>query len=131
MSHEEDTIIVRGGGALLHFDMSEFMCSCGCRGNDMDSRFLGKLDYARAQAGVPFVINSGYRCATHNKTVGGKPTSAHTTGHAVDIAVANSHQRFKILEALIRANFQRIGIAKTFIHVDDDQTKPKEVTWLY
>lgn len=131
MSHEEDIFIPRVVGGLLYFDPDEFKCNCGCKQNKMDSRFCGRLDFARSQAGVPFIINSAYRCPTYNKTVGGKPNSAHTLGCAVDIAVANSHQRFKILESLIRGNFNRIGIANSFIHVDDDRTKPKEVCWLY
>ena len=36
-----------------------------------------------------------------------------------------------MLEALIGAGFTRIGVAKTFIHVDCDMELPQEVMWMY
>lgn len=99
----------------------------------MDLDFVKKLDRARRNAGVPFNINSGYRCPLHNesKEVGGKPDSAHIYGVAADIQAKHSRPRFKILKSLFAVGFHRIGIAKTFIHVDDDITKDPEVVWLY
>ena len=98
---------------------------------NMDQSFLDMLDDARGLAGVAFKINSGYRTPSHNKSVGGKPKSSHLFGLAVDIACTGSRERFRILEALIKMGFHRIGIAKTFIHVDNDAKKDIEVTWLY
>ena len=80
---------------------------------------------------IPFIINSAWRSADHNEKVGGKPDSSHLKGLAVDIKVTNSRQRFIILQSLIAAGFNRIGIAKTFIHVDGDNEKDPRVTWLY
>ena len=111
---------------MKHFDNQEFACKC-CGENKMDENFLKQLDVARELAGVPFFINSGYRCPLHNKEVGS--TSAnHTSGKAVDISCENSFVRTKILTALILAGFRRIGIAKTFIHVD---SMDGEALWLY
>jgi hypothetical protein len=31
----------------------------------------------------------------------------------------------------MEAGFNRIGIAPTFIHVDNDPSKPEDVIWLY
>jgi zinc D-Ala-D-Ala carboxypeptidase len=98
---------------------------------NMDKEFLEMLDNAREIAGVPFVITSGFRTKAHNKKVGGKEDSAHLTGHAADIKVGGSRQRFKIVEACIQAGFTRIGIASTFVHVDNDTTKAAEVIWTY
>lgn len=97
----------------------------------MDPYFLAKLDGMREIAGVPFHINSGYRCATRNTLIGGKEDSAHTKGHAVDISAMDSATRFRIIEAAFQQGFNRIGIASTFIHVDDDTTKPPCVAWVY
>jgi hypothetical protein len=36
-----------------------------------------------------------------------------------------------IVGSLLEAGFNRIGIADTFIHVDNDPTKPEEVMWKY
>jgi hypothetical protein len=31
----------------------------------------------------------------------------------------------------MEAGFNRIGISSTFIHVDNDPSKPEDVIWLY
>src|SRR6056297_2228968 len=119
---------------MKHFDRAEFACKCGKCGlglDDIDAIALGKLLSARARAGVPFVLNSAMRCERHNKKIGGSHTSSHLNGCAFDIACQDSVPRFKILGALLAADFKRIGIAKTFIHVDDDRGKPAGVAWIY
>ena len=98
---------------------------------NMKPAFMRKLKEARTLANTPFIFNSGHRSREHNRKVGGKPDSSHLDGWAADIACANSRQRAVILSALIRAGFHRIGIGATFIHVDLDPKKPKQVFWLY
>ncbi len=41
-------------------------------------------EQVRALLGAPMLITSGYRCAALNSLVGSKPTSAHTSGRAID-----------------------------------------------
>ena len=96
----------------------------------MDKTFLLKLDEARERAGIPFVINSAYRSPEHPLSIK-NPTSSHIKGLAVDISVTNSRQRFIVLNTLLEVGFTRIGIADTFIHVDLDNEKSKEVIWTY
>lgn len=115
---------------LHHFTIDEFKCPC-CGKAEMDEGLLIALDLAREAAGVPFVITSGYRCEKHNKEVGGSPNSSHLKGLAVDIKASNSKTRFKIVNALIRSGFKRIGIGDGFIHVDADKDKVQEVIWTY
>lgn len=98
---------------------------------NMNEEFLQRLDEAREYAGIPFIINSAWRSEEDNKRVGGKPNSSHLKGLAVDIKATNSRQRGLILDALRSVGFSRIGIAKTFIHVDLDFDKDQDVTWLY
>ena len=98
---------------------------------NMNVDFLAKLDKAREYAGIPFIITSAYRSVEHNAKVGGSPNSSHIKGLAVDISVTDSRTRFKVLEALIKVGFNRIGIASNFIHVDDDKDKSGEVVWTY
>lgn len=119
-----------GSRTLKHFKIDEFKCSC-CGMVTMDGNFLAQLDEAREIAGTSFVITSGFRCEKHNRDVGGSPQSSHLHGKAADIAVGNSAERFRIIEALTQAGFSRIGIAKTFIHVDNDNGKPHPVAWVY
>lgn len=116
---------------MKYFTLDEFDCpSHKGSGINMDSSFLAKLEEAREIAGVPFKITSGYRTKEHNTYVGGVPNSSHLIGVAADIAVGSGNERYIILSALIKAGFRRIGVAKTFIHCDTDDSKPNSV-WTY
>lgn len=113
------------------FSQDELACGCGCGYDDFDQETLFMLNLARTLAGAPFVINSGNRCKAHNTTVGGSAKSSHLKGCAVDIKATDSKTRYNVLHGLISAGFTRIGVAKTFIHADNDKSKSQEVTWLY
>ena len=112
-----------------YFKEEEFECPC-CKENKTDSKLITLLDALRDDLGEPMVITSGYRCPEHNEAVGGSENSSHLKGLAADISCATSHDRFKLLSVLFKY-FDRIGIAKTFIHVDIDEDKPKQLTWTY
>ena len=116
-----------------NFTDDEFECLC-C-GYFLDSlpfrAFLVKLQNARDVACIPFVITSGYRCPEHNKAVRGKRDSSHLRGLAADIRVQTSSDRFIIVEGLMKAGFERIGIGREFIHVDMDISKPQRLIWIY
>ena len=96
----------------------------------MDREFIECLDEARDIAGIQFKILSGYRTPQHNRKVGGLTSSSHLIGRAADIHCTHVGKRLKIIEALSMVGFQRFGIAKTFIHVDNDSDKPNAI-WLY
>ena len=98
---------------------------------NMNEDFLAKLDKAREFANIPFIINSAYRSPEQNARVGGKPNSSHLRGLAVDIRANDSSTRYIVLNALINVGFNRIGIASSFIHVDDDKEKANNVIWTY
>jgi len=49
---------------LLYFKDHEFDCKHTGK-NEMDPEFLEELDELRRRVGVPFVVTSGYRDATH------------------------------------------------------------------
>lgn len=115
-----------------YFSRKEEECPC-CHSGGLVPDFREKLNKAREIAGIPFVLNSAYRCETHNQDVGGTENSAHRAGLAVDIRCNDSRSRWIIIDALKKAGFRRIGASKAgnFIHVDDDLTKPQDVFWLY
>ena len=48
----------------------------------------------------------------------------------VDIHCNDGAERLRIVRALIKAGFKRIGINKTFIHVDMDVDKNNSI-WVY
>lgn len=110
---------------LQYFKLSEFDCRC-CGKNQMNLEFLKRLDNARRVAGIPFVINSGFRCEDHNAEVGGSPTSSHMKGFAADIRAETSHQKYRINAGAIASGIQRIGVYKTFMHLDTDPDKRQE-----
>lgn len=116
---------------MKYFTLDEFDCpSLPNSGKNMDTNFLTKLEEAREIAGVPFKITSGYRTKEHNEAVGGVANSSHLIGVAADIAVSSGSERYIILNALLKAGFKRIGVAKTFIHCDTDPNKSNSV-WTY
>lgn len=86
----------------------------------MDEFFMRLLDEIRRDAGFPFHVTSGYRCPIHNDAVSSTGLSGpHTTGRAVDIAANNSAMRKRIIEVALKHKIPRIGIAKSFIHLDN------------
>ena len=70
-----------------HFRVSEFRCKCGGTHNMLISdELVQKLEKLRKSLNCSrIVVNSGYRCPTHDKNVGGSGSGQHTTGKAADI----------------------------------------------
>jgi len=105
-------------------------------GERMQPKFLEKLDKAREIAKIPFTITSGYRVPADIERLAKRgykvsKNSSHLKGCAADIAILDSNSRYIILDALLKAGFNRIGISNTFIHVDSDLDKPQNVIWTY
>jgi len=113
-----------------YFTEDEMKCKCGCS-MDVSDHFKAIIDEAREIAKVPFVINSGARCTEHNRAIGGKDTSSHTRGLAVDIKASGSRERYLICKAFSQVGATRFGLDKSFVHVDIDREKEQQVTWLY
>ena len=97
----------------------------------MNPSFVERLNLARSYSSIPWILTSSWRDDEHNKDVGGKPTSSHPKGIAVDIAAMSSRAKWIIINALIKAGFTRIGIGSNFIHADTDKTKVQNVIWTY
>jgi uncharacterized protein YcbK (DUF882 family) len=100
-------------------------------GKKMHPKLLVMLDMVRDKFDKPMYITSGYRTEKHNTKVGGTPNSSHLRGLAVDIACSSSVDRYHLINCLLDVGFKRIGIANSFIHVDIDKDKAKEVIWTY
>ena len=115
-----------------YFSESEFkQCSPSCSLQDMKQTTMSKIDTAREIAGIPFVMTSAFRASAWDKAKGRSGTGSHTLGQAVDIRCNSSANRWKIIDALLKAGFTRIGIANTFIHADDSQNHTQQVIWTY
>ena len=116
---------------MKHFELTEFESpDHPGSGFKMNYDFLEMMDQARELTGRAIRINSGYRTPQHNESVGGLTTSSHLIGCAADIACSTSTGRSELIAALIGVGFRRIGIAKNFIHVDNDPNKVDAI-WLY
>ena len=102
-----------------------------CSLSDMDEKFMSKLDLARDIAGVPFIVSSAYRSVDYEKKKGRSGTSRHTLGIAMDIRCYDNAIRFRIVNALLSVGFRRIGIASSFIHVDDGYPTSSPLIWSY
>ena len=104
----------------------------GCHMEDVNEESLRRLDRARAAAGIPFVLTSAYRTVAHELEMGRSGYSAHTRGRAFDISCQSDLFRHKIVQAAMQVGFCRIGIAKNFVHIDDDvEHLPWPRIWLY
>lgn len=105
---------------MEYFKLSEFKCKCCGRIPILAQRRVRKLvdellDPARRVLGSPIHVNSGYRCSSHNKAVGGVPTSQHLYGEAADIWCRDNDALAEIIRQI--GDFDQLIIYKTFIHV--------------
>lgn len=118
-----------------YFKVSEYICPCGCDLVAMHDNALYMFDKIREKYGKPMVVNSGCRCKDYNEKIGGSPNSAHTLHggytYAIDTPCTNSTDRYKLIKAALECGCKRIGIAKTFIHLDCCPDLDQNVIWLY
>lgn len=102
------------GKITPHFSWWEFDCSCGCKmpGHvQQNIRVLCDALEASVRKLGPVTITSGYRCESHNKSVGGAQNSRHLTGEAADLTVVNHSAEYLagFLRSCMLANIIPIG----------------------
>lgn len=117
---------------MKYFSPAEFRaCNPSCSIEQMDEGFLHLLDLIRERAGIPMVLNCAYRSRDYDLAHGRTGNSAHTRGKAVDVRCNSSANRYKIVKAALECGVNRIGIGKTFIHIDNDKSLPQGVIFDY
>lgn len=118
-----------------YFTRQEFTCKCGrpeCDAlTDVAPALLERLNRVRELVGRPLTITSGLRCPVWNIKEGGVQDSEHLTGEAADVRCAGSVERYELLRHGFAAGFARIGVGKTFVHLDVSRVKVAGVIWLY
>ena len=77
------------GDISTHFSRWEFSCKCGCDFNTVDHELIVVLEELRTYFDRAITINSGNRCVSHNKKVGGSRYSQHLVCKASDVVVEN------------------------------------------
>ena len=112
-----------------NFNSSEFDChgSGCCSSTLVDDKLVTYLQQIREHFGKPVNISSGYRCATHNKNIGGATNSRHSKGQAADIYITGVTPA-EIAKYAESIGILGIGLYETnsdgfFVHVDTRETK--------
>lgn len=113
-----------------NFKVEEFICKCGkCKEVPVHMKenlilLCQQLERIRFYTGA-IIINSGVRCAAHNKKVGGVANSQHLYGRAADIRVKNMYieDLYNRIVELKRQEIIKIGYIqlykkKKFVHID-------------
>ncbi len=104
-------------------------------GNCMDRKLLFMLQQLESRTGYPIFnwINSGARSPAHNSKVGGASSSSHKipTCKAVDIKAQTTFIRNHLVSVARDVGFKRIGVGRTFVHLDTDDRKSQYVAWGY
>ena len=104
-------------------------------GKCMDQELLDKLHRLARITKLPIfaMINSGARSEYWNKRVGGVANSSHKIPlcKAVDIKAPTIAIRNKLVYGAKAVGITRIGVGKTFVHVDTDHQKKQHVAWGY
>lgn len=83
----------------------------------IDAASLDLLQEQRSATNTPIIINSAYRCPTHNAMVGGAPMSMHKQGRAFDQAL-RGRDRHETLAMIQQFGWSGIGRYGSFIHTD-------------
>lgn len=112
-----------------HFTRAEFSCNhCNTLPTDKlpPKQLLEFLEKIRANFDSPVIINSGYRCPTHNANVGGAKNSQHLYGRAADIVVKGQPpvKVWQYANTLI-GDSGGVGKYNTFTHIDTRGTRAR------
>lgn len=115
-----------------NFNSKEFDChgSKCCSSTSIDEKLVEYLQKIRDHFGKPITISSAYRCATHNKNVGGATGSRHTKGQAADIYIVGVSPA-EIARYAESIGILGIGLYETnsdghFVHID---TRTQKSFW--
>ncbi len=107
-------------GRYPSFTAKEFDCR-HCGRNDMQAKFMDRLQELRTQYQKPMRITSGYRCTEHPIEAKKSAPGPHTTGLACDVAVEGA-EAHRLLGLVMAMEFQGVGVQQKgsgrFLHID-------------
>lgn len=122
----------------LHFSLAgdpKLACTCGhpeCDRRTVAQEHLERLERVRVWLDTPLRVTSGGRCPLHPNEVHRTKPADHQRGYGIDIACDGS-TRGNLVALGLRAGFNAIGVAKTFVHLGYREDLPKAHTtmWVY
>ena len=115
----------KGSAELVskNFKAREFDCKCkNCSDTKIDPLLIAFLQAIRDHFNAPVTLNSGFRCVSHNKAVGGAANSKHLYGSAADITVKGVAP-LDVAKYAQSIGVLGIGLYDTFVHIDTRVTK--------
>lgn len=98
----------------------------------LDTLLLSVLDELEKITGYDLRINSAFRSVAYEVSKGRNGSSAHCLGKAVDIYCYSNNMRYAIVKTALQLGVNRIGIYKTFVHLDvatNKDGKTTQVIW--
>ena len=110
-----------------NFNLSEFQCKCGCKmPYTVEKNIIelaDNLQILRDHLNKPINPTNGFRCDTHNKSVGGVKNSQHILGKAADIKVkgVEPNEIANLVEHLMENDVITkggVGRYNSFTHID-------------
>ena len=107
-----------------NFASTEFDChgnGC-CSSTKVDSKLVDYLQQIRNHFGKAVSINSGYRCAKHNASVGGASRSNHMDGEAADIRISGVTP-IEVARYAESIGILGIGVYSWGVHIDTRTSK--------
>lgn len=107
---------------IRYFRRQEFGCKCGKCGAfpaEPDRKLAELCDGVREHFGLPMLLSSAVRCASHNARVGGVANSRHLLGKAVDFCIPGktAQQILAVVRADARCRYA-YAIDGSYVHMD-------------
>lgn len=109
------------------FNTSEFTCHCkfdSCKEQRISKSLLVKLIKLREEIQEPITVTSAFRCEAYQKKLKNDgvntivaSVSQHELGNAVDVFPIR--MKIPTFMTFCAKYFEAIGIAKTFLHLDE------------
>lgn len=119
-----------------HFSSKEMACRCShleCKEQRISKDLIARLEKVRIEIGQPLIVTSAFRCHQKQEDIRASGTSTvvakkstHETGDAVDVVPKSGLT--SDFEAICAKQFDSIGVAKNFLHLDTRQGKRR---WNY
>lgn len=92
-----------------HFRASEFRCKCGCGTIKTDTDLIHLLERLFSELTLSKInVVSGYRCAKHDKAVGGAGRGSHVDGYAADV-ICYYKDGTRVPSSVVALTLERMG----------------------